>query len=154
MNAFTTKSYTEKANTVTFQKFIIVLLLWSCKVYPYPHLDRWPWGQIIWFSAPCFHLIENRMQYCRLLFKCCWNPLPKSPCKRQCSLAFVTEMGQAQGKNSSEDQNWRAWVNFQNLILVFGSEIILAWYNNCNCLLKPNHTKIKIYAAHLAYIFQ
>lgn len=40
MNAFTTKSHTEKASVVTFKKCFIVLLLWSRKVYLYPHLDR------------------------------------------------------------------------------------------------------------------
>lgn len=106
MNAFTPKYHTGEASVVTFKKCFIVLLLWSRKVYLYPHLDRWPWGHIIWFAA-CFHLIENRIQHCCLLFKCCLNPLPKSSCKRQCSLAFITEIGQAQGKNPGGCQTWK-----------------------------------------------
>lgn len=52
-------------------------------------------GKRKWFSVPCFHFLQNRIQYRPPLLKHSWNPLPRSLWKRHYSPAFTTEMGQA-----------------------------------------------------------
>jgi len=63
-NIFTTRFYRRKANIVTFKKCIVLLLGSHNEVYLCPSLTRWPWWKIIRFSAPCFHLLQNGIQYC------------------------------------------------------------------------------------------